>query len=60
MPDDVRAALERHPAVRGAAVVGRRPTTGWAGPVAVVELRDGATAEPDDIADYLREPVGAL
>ena len=39
-PDEVRAALERHPAVRGAAVVGREDRRLGAVPVAVVELRD--------------------
>ncbi len=38
-PDDVRAALERHPAVRGAAVVSRQDRRLGAVPVAVVELR---------------------
>jgi acyl-CoA synthetase (AMP-forming)/AMP-acid ligase II len=41
-PEDVRAALERHPAVRGAAVVGREDRRLGAVPVAAVELRDGA------------------
>jgi len=38
-PDDVRAALERHPAVRGAAVVSRPDRRLGAVPVAAVELR---------------------
>jgi acyl-CoA synthetase (AMP-forming)/AMP-acid ligase II len=40
-PDDVRAALESHPAVRGAAVVGVADARLGAVPVAVVELRPG-------------------
>jgi acyl-CoA synthetase (AMP-forming)/AMP-acid ligase II len=40
-PDDVRAALERHPRVRGAAVVSRPDPRLGAVPVAAVELRDG-------------------
>ena len=49
-PDDVRAALERHPAVRGAAVVGRADRRLGAVPVAAVELRAGAAAVgPDDL-----------
>jgi len=43
-PEAVRAALERHPAVRGAAVVGRQDRRLGAVPVAAVELRDGARA----------------
>jgi long-chain acyl-CoA synthetase len=53
MPDDVRAALESHPAVRGAAVVGRTDDRLGETPVAMVELReavDTATLEA-----YLRE-----
>ncbi len=41
-PEDVRAALERHPAVRGAAVVARADHRLGAVPVAMVELRPGA------------------
>ena len=41
-PDHVRAALERHPGVRGAAVVAREDARLGAVPVAAVELRDGA------------------
>ena len=42
MPDDVRTALESHPAVRGAAVVGRRDDRLGETPVAMVELREAA------------------
>jgi long-chain acyl-CoA synthetase len=41
-PDDVRTALERHPGVRGAAVVSRPDTRLGAVPVAAVELKAGA------------------
>jgi acyl-coenzyme A synthetase/AMP-(fatty) acid ligase len=40
-PDDVRAALERHPRVRAAGVVGRDDRRLGAVPVAAVELRPG-------------------
>ena len=43
-PDDIKAALERHPAVRGAAVVSRADRRLGAVPVALVELRPGAGA----------------
>jgi acyl-CoA synthetase (AMP-forming)/AMP-acid ligase II len=52
-PEDVRAALERHPRVRGAAVVGIADRRLGAVPVAAVELRPGA--EPitaDDLAAH--------
>lgn len=51
-PDDVRAALEGHPAVAGAAVVGQPDERLGETPVAMVELR--APAEVDDIVDHLR------
>ncbi|BBZ02658.1 o-succinylbenzoate--CoA ligase [Mycolicibacterium chitae] len=51
MPDDVRAALETHPAVRGAAVVGRPDHRLGEVPVALVELR--ADAEPAQLLEFL-------
>ena len=53
-PDDIKAALERHPAVRGAAVVSRDDRRLGAVPVAVVELRPGADpVSTDDLLSYL-------
>lgn len=52
LPDDVRAALETHPAVEGAAVVGRPDDRLGDTPVAMVELRDAATV--DDLVEHLR------
>ncbi|BBY90756.1 o-succinylbenzoate--CoA ligase [Mycobacterium gallinarum] len=52
MPDDVRGALESHPAVQGAAVVGRPDQRLGETPVAMVELR--ATVEADALLDHLR------
>jgi acyl-CoA synthetase (AMP-forming)/AMP-acid ligase II len=46
-PEDVRAALERDPRVRGAAVVSRDDVRLGAVPVAAVELRPGAQASAD-------------
>ncbi len=57
-PDDVRAVLERHPAVRGAAVVGRPDRRLGAVPVAAVELR--ADADPVGPDDLLAFAAGAL
>ncbi|UXA05520.1 AMP-binding protein [Mycobacterium sp. SMC-2] len=54
MPDDVRTALESHPAVAGAAVVGRSDQRLGATPVAVVELRERASVESDTLMEYLR------
>lgn len=55
MPDDVKTALESHPAVAGAAVVGRPDPRLGDTPVALVELRTGATAEPDELIEFLRK-----
>jgi acyl-CoA synthetase (AMP-forming)/AMP-acid ligase II len=52
MPDDVRTALENHPAVQGAAVVGRADHRLGETPVAMVELRDAVTV--DDLVEFLR------
>ncbi len=54
MPDDVRTALEAHPAVAGAAVVGRADPRLGETPVAMVELRASASADAGLLADYLR------
>ena len=52
-PDDIRAVLERHPSVRGAAVIGRADRRLGAVPVAAVELRDGADpVTPDDLLTH--------
>ena len=53
MPDDVRVALENHPAVAGAAVVGRSDERLGGTPVAMVELRDGKTADTGELAEFL-------
>ncbi|GAA4541586.1 class I adenylate-forming enzyme family protein [Mycobacterium paraffinicum] len=54
MPDDVRTALESHPAVAAAAVVGRPDERLGATPAAMVELREPAGVECDALVDYLR------
>jgi acyl-CoA synthetase (AMP-forming)/AMP-acid ligase II len=52
-PDDIKAALERHPSVRGAAVVSREDRRLGAVPVAVVELRPGTEpVSADDLLAY--------
>jgi acyl-CoA synthetase (AMP-forming)/AMP-acid ligase II len=52
-PDDIKAALERHPSVRGAAVVSRDDRRLGAVPVAVVELRPGTEQVcADDLLAY--------
>lgn len=53
MPDDVRTALEGHPAVRGAAVVGRPDDRLGETPVAMVELRDSAV-DVGALIEFLR------
>lgn len=52
MPDDVRGALESHPAVHGAAVVGRPDDRLGQMPVAMVELREEVSTET--LVDHLR------
>jgi acyl-CoA synthetase (AMP-forming)/AMP-acid ligase II len=55
MPDDVRAALETHPAVQGAAVIGQPDPRLGETPVALVELRADASADPDQLVAFLRD-----
>jgi long-chain acyl-CoA synthetase len=54
MPDDVRTALEGHPAVAGAAVVGRSDERLGETPVAMVELRHSASTDAGELVEYLR------
>lgn len=52
LPEDIVAALERHDAVRSAAVVGRADPRLGAVPVAAVELKDGATVSTDQLVTH--------
>lgn len=54
LPDDVRTALEGHPAVAGAAVVGRYDERLGETPVAMVELRQSESAGTGELVEYLR------
>ena len=54
MPEDVRAALESHPDVQGASVVGRPDERLGEVPVALVERRPGRAVTAEDLADFLR------
>ncbi len=54
MPDDVRTALEGHPSVAGAAVVGRPDQRLGETPVAMVELRKSASTDTAELLEYLR------
>jgi long-chain acyl-CoA synthetase len=54
MPDDVRVALEDHPAVAGAAVVARSDERLGETPVAMVQLREAASADADTLVKHLR------
>jgi acyl-CoA synthetase (AMP-forming)/AMP-acid ligase II len=54
MPDDVQAALESHPAVAGAAVIGLHDERLGQTPVAVVELRKPASVDGAVLAQFLR------
>ena len=53
MADDVRIALEGHPAVAGAAVVARSDERLGETPVAMVELRESAATDVDTLVEYL-------
>lgn len=57
LPEDVKAALERHDAVRFAAVLGMDDQRLGAVPVAAVELRDGATATVDDLLAHAEKQL---
>lgn len=53
--EEVEQALKRHPAVQDAIVVGR-PSARWGSEVAaVVQLRPGTSASPDELAEECRK-----
>jgi len=54
LPDDVRAALEQHPGVAGAAVTAAPHDRLGEVPAAVVELRDRERVNTDDLVEFLR------
>jgi long-chain acyl-CoA synthetase len=54
MPDDVRNALESHPAVAGAAVVAHTDERLGETPVAMVELRAPGSANAAELIDFLQ------
>lgn len=53
LPETVQTALERHPDVKGAVVVGRPDARLGAVPVAAVELRTGSTCAPQGLVAFL-------
>lgn len=59
MPDDVRIALETHPAVAAAAVVGQPDARLGETPVAMVELRTARSTDAAALRDYLRNRLAA-
>lgn len=59
LPDDVRAALESHPAVLGASVVGRPDARLGETPVAMVELRPNSQVSGAELTEYLRTRLAA-
>ena len=59
-PRDVEEVLTQHPAVAGAAVVGRPDPVYGEEVVAFVQLRDGATATPDELVAYAKDHLSAV
>ena len=57
MPDDVRGALESHPAVRGAAVVGRPDARLGETPVAMVEPVPETDIQPAELMAFLHDKL---
>jgi fatty-acyl-CoA synthase len=56
-PREIEDALSRHPAVRVAAAVGRPDRAKGELPVAYVQLKDGAQADPGQLREFCRDHV---
>ena len=56
-PEEVEMAIKAHPAVYDCLVVGVPDEKYGQAVAAVVELREGATLELDELRDFLRPPV---
>jgi acyl-CoA synthetase (AMP-forming)/AMP-acid ligase II len=52
LPETIKAALERHPAVRGAAAIGIDDRRLGAVPVVAVELKEGSAATVEELLAY--------
>jgi long-chain acyl-CoA synthetase len=59
-PRDIEDVLQQHPAVAAAAVVGRPDQVYGEEVVAFVQLRDGATTSPEELAEFTRGHVSAV
>ncbi|SMF99473.1 acyl-CoA synthetase [Burkholderia singularis] len=57
-PATIEAPLHRHPAVQIAAAVGRPDAHAGELPVAYVQLKAGARASEDDLAEFMRAEIG--
>jgi long-chain acyl-CoA synthetase len=57
-PRDLEAALERHPAVQGVAVVGRKSKRWGEEPVAFVSLNPGWVVAAQELYDWVRQRLG--
>jgi long-chain acyl-CoA synthetase len=58
-PREIEEVLHAHPAVREAAVIGRPDERLGEEVVAFVSLRDGASAEPDEVIAFCKERLAA-
>jgi long-chain acyl-CoA synthetase len=59
-PRDVEDAMAQHPAVAAAAVVGRPDPKYGEEVVAFVQLREGATAEPEELVEFGKRHLSAV
>lgn len=59
-PRNIEEAIHRHPAVAAATVVGMPDDYQGEAPAAFVQLKPGAHATPEELAEFLRDKLSAL
>jgi long-chain acyl-CoA synthetase len=59
-PREIEEVLNKHPAIKDSAVVGRHDPMRGEEPIAFVELKDGATLDPQEARNFVRQHIAGF